>query len=207
MIKKDSIEAKDLINVSNKFLDDEKLSDVNEVPLLYGIARDECVEYSEKDGIGSGGIIVHMFKNMITYQKTVLVHFDGNNAFMHIRSYILNMLQNIGIEKGEVTTSDSHTVARQISKRGYSPIGDKIKIDYILQKLEILIKQAENNLEKCEFLYHYSIQENIRIWGNEKYFNAIINTLGECLRTSQRLLSLSLVIPTFLCFILLFFFL
>ena len=86
-----------------------------------------------------------MFKNSITEQKTALIHFDANNAYVDVRSNILNFLQNRGIERGEITTSDSHTVARQFSNRGYSPIGDKIKTDYILSKLETMIEEAEDD--------------------------------------------------------------
>ncbi|MBN1802619.1 MAG: DUF2070 family protein [Candidatus Lokiarchaeota archaeon] len=205
LIEKETIEASDLINVAKKFFKDERLKTIQKDRLLYGVAKDPCKEYSERDGIGKGGIVVHMFKNTNSGQRTVLVHFDGNNAYIDIRSYVLNMLQNRGIEKGEITTSDSHTVARQITSRGYSPIGDRIKIDYILSKLNILLKKAEKDLEPIEFLYKDSIIDNIRIWGNEKYFNVIMNTLQECIRVSQRLLTLGLVIPTFLCFFLLFF--
>jgi predicted neutral ceramidase superfamily lipid hydrolase len=115
------------------------------------------------------------------------------------------MLQNKGIEKGEITTSDSHTVARQFSARGYSPIGDKIKIDEILDKLNILIEEAKSNLEPVEFYYKDSIVDNVRIWGDHQYFNAIIDTLKEAIRVSQRLLTLSLIVPTFFSLIILFF--
>jgi len=205
LIIKNSIEANDLLNVTKDYLRDKPKIE-SRVPFLYGVAKDPCKEFSEKDGIGFGGITVHLFKNSETNQKTVLVHFDGNNAFIEIRSYVLNMLQNRGIERGEITTSDSHIVARQISKRGYSPIGDKIKLDVILNKLEKLIQKAQDDLEPVEFLYHDSIQDNIRIWGDEKYFNIIMTTLQECLHVSQRLLTFSLILPAFLAFILLFFF-
>ncbi|MFX1238525.1 MAG: DUF2070 family protein [Promethearchaeota archaeon] len=206
LIQMDTLEAKDLINVSKKFFMDERLKTTQKNQLLYGVAKDKCIEYSERDGIGYGGMVVHMFKNVFSGQRTVLVHFDGNNAFIDIRSFILNMLQNRGIERGEVTTSDSHIVARQITRRGYSPIGDKIKIDYILSKLSILLKMAEKDLEPVEFYCKETICDNIRIWGDEKYFDVIMNTLQECIRVSQRLLSLGLVVPSFLCLILLFFF-
>ncbi|MFX1277090.1 MAG: DUF2070 family protein, partial [Promethearchaeota archaeon] len=206
LISKNSVEARDLIDVAKEYLLDKTIQGKKRCQFLYGVAKDPCNEYSEKDGIGFGGITVHLFKNIETNQKTVFIHFDANNAYIEIRSYILNMLQNKGIEKGEITTSDSHTVARQISKRGYSPIGDKIKIDIILNKLEILIQKAQNDLESVEFYYLDSIQENVRIWGDEKYFDIIMTTLQECLRVSQRLLTFSLIIPAFLAFILLFFF-
>ena len=149
-------------------------------------------------------MVLHLFQNKITNHKTVLIHFDGNNAYVDVRSNILNFLQNQGIEKAEITTSDSHTVAHQFSTRGYSPIGDKIKTDFILEKLENLIEEAENNLEPVEFLYKDSF-ERVKIWGNPSYFNAIINTLQACIKVSQSLLTISLIGPTFLSLILLIF--
>jgi len=206
LILKDSIEANDIIDVSKKFLINNKWENTAKTPLLYGVAKDQINKYSEKDGIGSGGIVVHLFKNTLNNQKTILIHFDGNNAYVEIRSFILNMLQNRGIEKGEISTSDSHTVARQFTSRGYSPIGDKIKMEFILKKLENLIIIAERNLEPVEFYYGESIQENVRIWGDIKYFDAVIKTLEECIQVSERLLTLSLIIPTFFSLILLLFY-
>ncbi|MFW9867476.1 MAG: DUF2070 family protein [Candidatus Thorarchaeota archaeon] len=205
LIKRDTIESQDLISVSKKYLDSKKIKDSNGVSMLYGVANGSFKNYSEKDGIGIGGIVLHLFKNESTGQKTALIHFDGNNAYVDIRSYILNLLQNRGIEKGEITTSDSHTVARQFSGRGYSPIGDKIKIDEILKKIDSLIQIAENYLEPVEFYYKASIVDNVKIWGNPNYFNAILDTLKECIKVSQNLLTFSLIIPTFFSFILLFF--
>ncbi len=204
LIESDSLEANDLINVAEKFFVNNKPEDNEKANMLYGVAKDPIKEYSEKDGIGFGGIVVHLFKNAINNQKTILIHFDGNNAFLEIRSFILNMLQNRGIEKGEITTSDSHTVARQFSSRGYSPIGDKIKIDFILEKLAKLIKEAEKDLEPVEFMYKNSF-EKVKIWGDPQYFNAIIDTLKECLKVSQSLLTISLIGPTFFSLILLIF--
>ncbi len=204
LIERNSIEANDLIDVAEKFIIKNKPEVTEKTTLLYGVAKDPVKEYSEKDGIGYGGIVVHLFKNMSNSQKTVLIHFDGNNAFLEIRSFILNMLQNKGIERAEITTSDSHTVARQFSSRGYSPIGDKIKIDFILEKLHLLIEEAEKNLEPVEFLYKDSY-EQVKIWGNPQYFNTIIDTLKECLRVSQSLLTISLIGPTFFSLILLIF--
>ena len=116
------------------------------------------------------------------------------------------MLQNKGIERGEITTSDSHTVARKFTQRGYSPIGDKIKLEYILPKLDELISEANNTTEEVEFYYHDSEVDNVRIWGDPKYFELIMNVLQECLRVSQRLLTYSLIFPTFFSLILFLFY-
>jgi len=207
LIERDSLEAKDLMDVSRKFLKSSKNVDNNQKNVvLYGVARDSLSEFTEKDGIGQGGMVVHLFKNSVSNQKSAFIHFDANNAYVDIRSYILNLLQNRGIERGEVTTSDSHSVARQFTRRGYSPIGDKIKLEAILQKLEKLIPLAEKNLEEVEFHYHESIAENIKIWGDPKYFDTIMNTLQECLKVSERLMTLSLILPTFFSLILLLFY-
>lgn len=206
LIKKDSIEAADLIDVSRKFLNSKTIRSMEKSQMFYGVAKDELEEFSEKEGIGYGGIVVHLFKNSSTNQKTVLIHFDANNAYIDIRSYILNLLQNKGIEKGEITTSDSHTVARQLTSRGYSPIGDKIKIDVILDKIDILLRKAENDLEPVEFYYKDSLEDHVKIWGDSNYFNAIMDTLNECIKVSQNLLTFSLIVPTFFSLVLLLFF-
>ena len=205
LIKKGSLEAEDLINVTENYIKSKKVQESLKVQMLYGVAKGTFDRYSEKDGIGFGGIVLHLFKNTATDQMTALIHFDANNAYVEIRSNILNMLQNRGIERGEITTSDSHTVARQFSARGYSPIGDKMQVDEILNKLDLLIQEAEENLEPVEFYYKNSREENIKIWGNHRYFNVILDTLKECLRVSQSLLTLSLIIPTFFSLILLLF--
>jgi len=207
LIKFGSIESNDLIRVSQNFM--KRIKNQNEKSrsvVQYGIAKDQLKEFTEKDGIGPGGLVVHLFKNSNTNQKTALIHFDANNAYLEVRSYILNMLQNRGIELGEVTTSDSHIVARKFTRRGYSPIGEKIRLDKILEKLDELIKKAEKNMEEVEFYYYDSIEENVKIWGDPKYFDVIMRTLQECIRMSQRLFTLSLIAPTLISLILLIFF-
>ncbi|NHJ21075.1 MAG: DUF2070 family protein [Candidatus Lokiarchaeota archaeon] len=207
LIRNKSIEARDLISVSEKFLTSNKENKFsNKIVVQYGVARDLMLEHSEKDGIGTGGLVVHLFKDVITNQKTAFIHFDANNAYVDIRSFVLNKLQNRGIEWGELTTSDSHTVARQFSPRGYSPLGDKITLETILDKIDKLILEAENDLEAVEFAYYDSIVENIKIWGDPKYFNVIMNTLFKCIKVSQGLFTYSLIIPALFSMILLIFF-
>jgi predicted neutral ceramidase superfamily lipid hydrolase len=207
LIRMGSLESKDLIKVADNFFKAlGNKEEVSENPVLYGVAKDPLKEFSEKDGIGPGGLVVHLFKNAINSQKTAMIHFDANNAFVDIRSYILNTLQNRGIERGEITTSDAHIVARKFTKRGYSPIGEKIKLDYILNKLDTLLAEAERNLEPVDFTYRDSIVKNVRIWGDPKYFDVIMRTLQECIRISQRLLTFSLIAPTLISLIILIFF-
>jgi predicted neutral ceramidase superfamily lipid hydrolase len=207
LIRNKSIEAKDLISVSRKFLTTNRTIDNdNKIMVQYGVAKDLMTEYTERDGIGTGGLVIHLFKDIESNQKTVFIHFDANNAYVDIRSFVLNMLQNRGIERGEITTSDSHTVARQFSARGYSPLGDKITLEKILEKIDNLIIKAERNLEEVEFYYHDSIVDNVKIWNEPRYFEVIMNTLFKCIKVSQGLFTYSLIIPALFSVILLLFF-
>jgi putative membrane protein len=207
IIRNKTIEANDLISVSKKFLISNKKSELsNKIEVQYGVAKDFMREYSEKDGIGTGGIVVHLFKDIVSNQKTAFIHFDANNAYVDIRSFVLNQLQNRGIEWGEITTSDSHTVARQFSPRGYSPIGEKITLELILEKIDTLLGEAESNLEDVEFSYYDSTVEKVKIWGDPKYFEVIMNTLFKCIKVSQGLFTYSLIIPAVFSIILLLFF-
>jgi len=207
LIRNKSIEAKDLISVAEKFLISNKAKGKEDkIIVQYGVAKDLMTEYTERDGIGTGGIVVHLFKDIESNQKTVFIHFDANNAYVDIRSFVLNMLQNRGIERGEITTSDSHTVARQFSARGYSPLGDRITLEVILEKIDNLLIKAENNLEDVEFCYHDSIVENVKIWNDPRYFEVIMNTLFKCIKVSHGLFTYSLIIPALFSIILLLFF-
>ncbi len=207
LIRNKTIEANDLIAVSEKFLVSNKaIGKENKIVVQYGVAKDLMTEYTERDGIGTGGLVVHLFKDIKTNQKTVFIHFDANNAYVDIRSFVLNMLQNRGIERGEITTSDSHTVARQFSARGYSPLGDKITLEKILEKIDNLIIKAESNLEDVEFYYHDSVVENVKIWNDPRYFEVVMNTLFKCIKVSQGLFTYSLIIPALFSIILLLFF-
>ena len=63
---------------------------------------------------------------------------DGNNMVSGLREEILTSLKGLGIEEGEVFTTDTHSVSALIlGKQGYHPIGeamDKRKlVDYIKQ--------------------------------------------------------------------------
>ncbi|MBD3198217.1 MAG: DUF2070 family protein [Candidatus Lokiarchaeota archaeon] len=207
LIKENSEEAKELFEGTKKILNKfNRTEEQDKGKILYGVAKDRFINYKKKDGIGNGGMTLHLFMNELTGEKNAILHFDANNAFPDIRNQVLNFLSKKGIKDAELTTSDSHSVAVQFTKRGYSPLGERIKIDIILKKLEKLLHTAEKNLLLSEFLYDSSTLKDIKIWGDHKYFNVIMNTLKEAVRVSQKLLSLSLIVPTIFSLILLLFY-
>ncbi len=208
LISKESKAGKDIIEVCKKFVKNHvegRHSEENE-KILYGVARDPLKEFSAKDGIGKGGLVVHLFYDVQLKEKIALIHFDGNNALLEVRPMIFNFLQNKGIDKGEITTSDSHSVARIFTARGYKAIGERIKVNYILQKLNALINEAEKDLEPVQFKFKSSTVEAVKIWGDMSYFSVVMETLQRCINVSKLLVTIGLLVPTFFSLLLLFFY-
>jgi predicted neutral ceramidase superfamily lipid hydrolase len=198
LVKADSEEGREIQDVANKFLENMKTihADSNEIhSLYYGVAHDPLSEYPPAYGIGAGGITVHIFK--INRQQTALIHIDGNNAVIDFRSRLINLTENKGIDRVEVTTSDSHTVARILSAQGYYPVGQKISINTLLVKINSLIDAAIEDLEPVEVAIKESITSGFRKWGDLGYFDAVIETIEKCLSKSKSLLTAGLIIPTF----------
>ena len=202
LIKVDSPECKEINEVSKIFL--KNISDSiqnNEIyDFKYGTAFDPMDEFNVSSGIGAGGIRLHLFK--INKQTTAIIHFDGNNALMDVRSRLINLGENKGIDRVEVTTSDSHTVARILSSQGYYPIGAKIPISTILKKVDLLLDTAKSNLEPVEVAIHKSITPGFTKWGDLSYFDVVIETIEQALHKSKQLLTISLLIPFFISILL-----
>jgi len=202
LVKLESEEAREIIQACELFanLDFQKQSQFGK--LMYGVSRDPLNEFSYQDGVGDGGLIVHVFQ--INAQRTAIVHIDGNNAVPDYRSRVVNLLESKGFDRIEVTTSDTHVVARVLSRRGYNPIGVKISINSILGKIDRLVDEAVKNLEPVEYASLTTTVPQLRLWGNQEYFdNIIIPTIQKCLSVSARMLTVGIMVPMFFSFLLL----
>ncbi len=191
LITEKSAEGMEIIESTEKFFDEiKKVEFFNE--LYYGCARVKS-PYPIESGIGSGGIVCHYFK--IGKQKSVIIHCDSNNALLSVRSQIVNHAQNKGIDRIELTTSDTHNVVRVISARGYHPLGDKVDLNYLIPTIDKLIDEAEQNAEPVEIAEYESETPNFPFWPNVEYFDLIIETIQKCLVVSKILLTIGLVVP------------
>ncbi len=202
LVKADSEDGQEIIQACESFanLDFQKQAPYGR--LSYGVSRDPLDEFSYQDGVGDGGLIVHVFQ--IQSQKTVIVHIDGNNAVPDYRSRVVNLLESKGFDRVEVTTSDTHVVARVLSSRGYNPIGVKISINTLLAKIDHLVDEAMKNLEPVEFATLTTTVPQLRLWGNQQYFDDIvIPTIQKCLSVSTLMLTAGIFIPMLLSFLLL----
>ena len=72
---------------------------------------------------------------------------------------------------------------------------------------ELSVREAAWAVERRdEALARSVIEKDIKIWGDPKYFDVIMDTIQECIKVSQRLLTLSLIAPTLFSLILLLFY-
>ena len=86
----------------------------------------------------------------------------------------------------------------------YTKVTNRLnKKNKIPKNYDLTYSQAENNLEEVEFYYHDSIVERVKIWGNPRYFEVIMNTLFKCIKVSQGLFTYGLIIPALFSIILL----
>ncbi|GAB4330917.1 MAG: hypothetical protein Kow0069_38530 [Promethearchaeota archaeon] len=166
-------------------------------PLEYGVAKDPMDEYDYVDGVGAGGLVVHVFK--VGDQKVALVHVDANNADLDVRPRLVSLLEDKGFDRMELTTSDTHVVARVVNAQGYNPLGRRIPVGALLEKVDALADEALSNLEPVDVAWRESVVPRLRIWGDPSYFdNVVMPTLNRCVSTSKLLLTIGLVPPLFL---------
>ncbi|MEM2911173.1 MAG: DUF2070 family protein [Candidatus Bathyarchaeia archaeon] len=117
----------------------EKAASLPKMPFKVGIATALPKEFSLRDGMGLGGITVMVVE--VGNQKAAYVVIDGNNMVSGLREKILSALNSLGIDEGEVFTTDTHSVnALTLNKRGYHPLGEVI--DH--EKLIGYIKKVTN---------------------------------------------------------------
>lgn len=102
-----------------------------------------------KEGMGPGGITAVVVE--VNGQKTAYVTIDGNNMVSGLREKILSSLREIGIEGGEVFTTDTHAVSAIVSnKRGYYPIGEAIDHERIINEVKKAAQEALKDKEPSE---------------------------------------------------------
>jgi putative membrane protein len=110
---------------------------LRQLPFEVGASTVIPQEFGLKEGMGPSGITVMAVK--VGEQKTAYVVIDGNNLVSGLRERILSMLRSVGIDEGEVFTTDTHSVsALVLTERGYHPLGEAM--DHV--KLIGYIKEA-----------------------------------------------------------------
>ncbi|MEM2110330.1 MAG: DUF2070 family protein, partial [Candidatus Bathyarchaeia archaeon] len=128
-----------------------------------------------EDGMGPGGITVIVVK--VSEQRTAYVTIDGNNMVSNLREKILLSLQELGINNGEILTTDTHVVnAVVITERGYYPLGEKIDHESLIEDVKKATVEALKTMEPSEVAWQKEIVPNVKVIGEQQIDNLSLLT-------------------------------
>ena len=116
------------------------------LPFQVGAATVIPEEFTIRDGMGSGGITTIVVK--VGKQKAAYIVIDGNNMVSGLREKVLSALHSLGIDDGEVFTTDTHAVSAVIlSQRGYNAVGEAIDHERLIAHIKEATVVAMSKLE------------------------------------------------------------
>jgi len=148
-------------------------------------------EFRLEDGMGAGGITVVIIK--CGGQKAAYVVIDGNNMVSGLREEILSLMSSLGIDDGEVFTTDTHAVSALIlGKQGYHTIGEVIDKNALLDHVKNATLAAIARLQPAKVVSGKVSVKGVTVLG-AKQLQALCLLIDESLQTAKRS-----VVPVFL---------
>ncbi len=171
-----------LQDVATKCLD--KALSLKQSPFEVGVATVLPKEFSLEDGMGSGGITVTVVKS--GQQKAAYVVIDGNNMVSGLRERILSSLLSIGIDEGEVFTTDTHAVsALVLTEHGYHPIGEAIENEKLISYIKEATLNALARLERVGVSCRSITVPNVKVIG-AKQLEALCLLIDKAIQRAKR---------------------
>jgi putative membrane protein len=184
----DNKDESDIVDSTEKAL--EKASTEPRSPFSFGVAQVCLDEFTREQGIGPGGLVALVVK--IAEQMSAYLIVDGNNMKSGLRERILQAMVDMGIECGEVMTTDTHVVNGITSARlGYHPVGEAIEDDAFMKKIRSVVSEAKKNLCEGEVSSN-SVKTSVKTLGS-----ALFKNMAELIHYISRLVAFS-IIPTIL---------
>jgi putative membrane protein len=178
----------DLKTVAAKCL--ETAASMDKLPFEVGAATVIPKEYSLMDGMGPGGITVIIVK--VGEQKTAYVVIDGNNMVAGLREKIMASLRLMGIDDGEVFTTDTHSVnAVVLNERGYHPLGEVINHENLINYIKEATLAAASNLERVKAACRIVTVSEVKVIG-EKLLETLCLLIDKTLQKAKKV-----VVPIF----------
>jgi len=121
-------------------------------------------------GMGPSGIVVLIVK--VGIQVVAYVVIDGNNMVSGLREKILEGLKAIGINEGEVLTTDTHMVNGIIlGGKGYHPIGEAIDHRKIVEHIKETANQALLDMKESEVSWNQGETRQVKVIGSKHLEN------------------------------------
>jgi putative membrane protein len=145
----------------------EKAAKAKRFAIEVGAAKVVPKEFSLEDGIGPGGISAILVR--LEGQTTAYVTIDGNNMVSGLREKILGTLTPLGIDDGEILTTDTHAVnAVVLNRRGYHPVGEAINQERLMEYVRDAVSIALKNLEPVVTSWQTVAVPDVKVIGAEQ---------------------------------------
>ncbi len=154
-----------ILNVASASL--EEASKTPRSKFEIGAAKIIPSEFDVQQGIGPGGISIIVIN--VEGQKTAYITIDGNNMISGLREKILSEIKELGVNNGEVMTTDTHAVnAVAMNDLGYHPIGEAISHEKLLSYIRDGVKEALDNLEPAEVSWLEEVIPRVKVIGERQ---------------------------------------
>jgi putative membrane protein len=145
----------------------EKAAKAKRFAIEVGAAKVVPNEFSLEEGIGPGGISAIVVR--LEGQTTAYVTIDGNNMVSGLREKILGTLTPLGIDDGEILTTDTHAVnAVVLNRRGYHPVGEAINQERLMEYVRNAVSIALKNLEPVVTSWQTVAVPDVKVIGAEQ---------------------------------------
>jgi putative membrane protein len=120
-----------------------------------------------KDGMGPGGITAVLVE--VDGRRTAYVTIDGNNMVSNLRGKILSALREMGIECGEVFTTDTHIVNGVVlADRGYHPVGEVVDHEKIIEYTRKAVLEAVKSMGEATAAWRRVIVPKVKVVGEKQ---------------------------------------
>jgi putative membrane protein len=167
-----------------------KAVSLKQLPFEVGVATRLPKEFSLEEGMGPGGITVVVART--GGQSAAYVVIDGNNMVAGLRERILSELRLIGVDEGEVLTTDTHAVSALIlSGHGYHPIGEAMDNEKLVGYIKETTLSAMARLEKAAVSCQNITVSDVKVIG-AKQLEGLCSLVDMGLRRAKRV-----VVPIF----------
>ncbi|MEJ2241648.1 MAG: DUF2070 family protein [Candidatus Bathyarchaeota archaeon] len=167
----------------------KKAIDQNFSSFGVGAATVRPKDFTVSDGMGAGGISVIVVN--IAGQNIGYITIDGNNMVSGLREKILAAIEDLGIDDGEVFTTDTHSVCGMIrSRRGYNLVGEAIDHSKLIQYITEATSEAIDNIESVEASFQTEVIPKVKIIGEKQITQLTI--LAD--KTTERVKKLALTL-------------
>jgi putative membrane protein len=162
-------------------------------------------EFSVQDGMGAGGISVLVTE--VDSQKVAYVTIDGNNMVSGLRDKILSAIKTLGIDDGEVLTTDTHSVCGLTrSARGYNLVGEAIDHAKLISYIKDAVSKAISNLEPVTASWRTETIRDVKVIGDQQIteLTVLADKTTECVKRVAVILfpAASVILTALLLFLL-----